>query len=88
MAAPPGRVTVHRMPAVTEAQVQLRIEPDAIAGSVTTPGLLPEPFAGWLGLIGIIEHIQAELTRATTAAGTDLGDDGLTWGPERGDADA
>jgi hypothetical protein len=45
-----------------EVNLQLRIEPDAISGSMMEPGGAPAPFVGWLGLISAIERVQVALT--------------------------
>ena len=44
-----------------EVDLKLRIEPEAISGSMTQPGTEPAPFVGWLGLISAIERVQVAL---------------------------
>ena len=58
-------VTVTRMEAAVEVHVELRIEPGAIAGSVSAPRRAPTAFVGWLGLIDVVGRLQAELAEAT-----------------------
>jgi hypothetical protein len=53
--------------AAVEVHVELRIEPGAISGSMTAPRHTPTAFVGWLGLIDVVERLQADLAEATDA---------------------
>jgi hypothetical protein len=45
-----------------KVHLELRIEPGAIAGSMTPAGGVSTAFVGWLGLIDAVERLQADIT--------------------------
>jgi hypothetical protein len=61
MARPTRLVSVPPMPGTEHLIVDLQVGHEAISGSVKVPSGDQAVFEGWLGLISIIERIQANL---------------------------
>jgi hypothetical protein len=56
-------VTVPSMPDTVHLRADLNVAGASISGSVQSPSGEPSVFDGWLGLISIIERVQASLGR-------------------------
>jgi hypothetical protein len=63
MASRTTAFTVRSMPGTVQLRADLNVDGDSISGLVQSPSGEPTAFDGWLGLISIIERIQASLGR-------------------------